>query len=173
MHAVAEHHTLDPVEIAPEPLTSPDAAALLAALNAELSALYQEPGATHFRLDPNEVSPGAGVFLVARLRGSPVGCGALRRLRDPAQMRELGPQVGEIKRMYVAPSTRGQGVGRALLARIEAEASALGLTKLVLETGIRQTEALALYRRAGFTEIPPYGEYVLSPATSVCFTKAL
>ena len=168
-----EHHALDSVEILQEPLTGAIAATLLTALNAELSAIYQEPGATHFRLDPNEVAPGAGIFLVARWRGSPIGCGAVRCLRDPAQMRELGERVGEIKRMYVAPSTRGQGVGRALLARIEAEARALGLTKLVLETGIRQTEALALYRRAGFTEIPPYGEYVLSPATSVCFTKAL
>ena len=167
-----EHHALDSVEILPEPLTGA-VATLLTALNAELSAIYQEPGATHFRLDPNEVAPGAGIFLVARWRGSPIGCGAVRCLRDPAQMRELGQRVGEIKRMYVAPSTRGQGVGRALLARIEAEARALGLTKLVLETGIRQTEALALYRRAGFTEIPPYGEYALSPATSVCFTKAL
>ena len=163
----------DAVEIAPESLTSADATELLTALNAELSTLYPEPGANHFRLDPDEVAPGAGVFLVARSRGAPVGCGAVRRLRDPAQMRELGAHVGEIKRMYVAPSTRGRGVGRALLDRIEAEATAIGLTRLVLETGIRQTEALALYRRAGFTEIPPYGEYVLSSGTSVCFTKEL
>jgi putative acetyltransferase len=163
----------DAVEIAPESLTSPDATVLLTALNAELSALYPEPGANHFRLDPNEVAPGSGVFLIARLRGNLVGCGAVRRLQDPAQIRELGPQVGEIKRMYVAPSTRGKGIGRALLSRIEAEATAIGLTRLVLETGIRQTEALALYRRAGFTEIPPYGEYVLSSSTSVCFTKEL
>ena len=163
----------DAVEIAPESLASPDATELLTALNAELSALYPEPGANHFRLDPSEVAPGAGVFLVARLRGNPVGCGAVRRLQDPAQIRELGARVGEIKRMYVAPSTRGKGIGRALLDRVEVEARTLGLTRLVLETGTRQTEALALYRRAGFTEIPPYGEYVLSSGTSVCFTKGL
>ena len=173
MDTVAEHQAQQGLEIAPESLTSPDATALLTALNAELSALYPEPGANHFRLDPNEVAPGAGVFLVARLHGNPVGCGAVRRLQDPAQIRELGTRVGEIKRMYVAPSTRGKGIGRALLDRVEAEARALGLTRLVLETGTRQTEALALYRRAGFTEIPPYGEYVLSSTTSVCFTKEL
>jgi GNAT superfamily N-acetyltransferase len=173
MSIVAEQDTKGALEIAPESLTSPDTTELLTALNAELSALYPEPGANHFRLDPNEVAPGAGVFLVARLHGNPVGCGAVRRLQDPAQIRELGTRVGEIKRMYVAPSTRGKGIGRALLDRVEAEATALGLTRLVLETGTRQTEALALYRRAGFTEIPPYGEYVLSSTTSVCFTKEL
>jgi putative acetyltransferase len=156
-----------------EPLTSVVAESLIAALNAELAARYPEPGATHFRLDPNEVAPGAGAFLVARLSGRPVACGALRSLRDPALIRELGPHVGELKRMYVSADVRGQGIGRDLLARLEAEARALGLTRLVLETGTRQTEALALYRRAGFTDIPAYGEYAASPNTSVCLTKIL
>ena len=155
------------IEIAPEPLTSEVAAALIAALDAELSGRYPEPGATHFRLDPSEVAPGAGVFVVARWRGRPVGCGALRSLA------ELGPRVGELKRMYVTPDARGRGVGRALLERLEGEARALGLERLVLETGTRQEEALALYRRAGYAPIPPYGEYAASPATSVCLTKML
>jgi putative acetyltransferase len=161
------------LEIAPEALAGAVAAALIADLNAELSALYPEPGATHFHLDPGEVAPGAGAFLVARLRGRPVGCGALRRLREATLVREVGPQVGELKRMYVAPEARGLGIGRALLIRLEAEARTLGLERLVLETGTRQTEALALYRRAGFTDIPPYGEYAASVTTSVCLTKAL
>ena len=173
MDAPAERRTPDALEIAPEQLTSGVATALIAALNDELSARYPEPGATHFRLDPAEVAPGAGAFLVARWLGRPVGCGALRRLRDPALRRELGPNVGELKRMYVAPEARGRGIGRALLARLEAEARALGLTRLVLETGTRQAEALALYRRAGYGAIPPYGEYAASPATSVCLAKAL
>ena len=121
MRVVADQDTKEAVEIAPESLTSPDATELLTALNAELSALYPEPGANHFRLDPNEVAPGAGVFLVARLLGTPVGCGAVRRLQDAAQIRELGPRVGEIKRMYVAPSTRGKGIGRALLKQMKLE----------------------------------------------------
>ena len=75
--------------------------------------------------------------------------------------------------MYVAADVRGRGIGRALLDRLEAEARTLGLARLVLETGTRQTEALALYRRAGFTEISAYGEYVASSATSVCLTKTL
>lgn len=159
--------------IAREPITSADAMALIRALNAELSARYPEPGATHFRLDAEEVAPGSGAFLVARLDGRPIGCGAVRRLRDAALVREVGADVGEVKRMYVAREGRGRGIGRALLARLEGEARALGLTRLVLETGIRQPEAIRLYRGTGFTDIPPYGEYSLSSATSVCMTKTL
>ena len=163
-------HTPD---ISPESLTSAVAASLIAALNSELSAMYPEPGANHFSLDPQEVAPGAGVFLVARVNERPVGCGALRRLREESLISELGPHVGELKRMYVARELRGQGIGRALLARLEIEARSLGLAQLVLETGIRQTEALALYERAGFTGIPPYGEYAASADTSVCLSKRL
>jgi GNAT superfamily N-acetyltransferase len=172
-NGVAGHRSPDALEIAPEALTSAAAAALIAALNVELSARYPEPGATHFGLDPDEVAPGVGIFLVARSLDRPVGCGALRCLREASLMRELGPRVGELKRMYVAPEVRGQGIGRALLARLEAEARALGLARLVLETGTRQAEALALYRRAGFSEISAYGEYAASSATSVCLAKAL
>jgi putative acetyltransferase len=163
----------DALVITREALTSAAAAVLIAALNAELSAEYPEPGATHFSLDTSEVEPGNGVFLVARWFGRPVGCGAVRILRDDSLAHDLGPRVGEIKRMYVAPEVRGQGVGHALLAQLEAEARALGVSRLVLETGTRQLPALALYRRAGFTDIPPYGEYALSPGTSVCLAKEL
>jgi GNAT superfamily N-acetyltransferase len=163
----------DEIGIAPESLTGAVAAALIAELNAELSALYPEPGATHFTLDPREVAPGNGIFLVARRLGRPVGCGALRTLRDPVLVRELGAHVGELKRMFVAPHARGLGVGRALLHRLEAEARALGLDRIVLETGTRQTEALALYRREGYSEIAAYGEYAASAATSVCMAKTL
>lgn len=173
MDAAAEPGRPGALEITPEALTSTVASALIATLNAELSALYPEPGATHFSLDPSEVASGAGIFIVARWQGRPVGCGALRRVRDAALVRELGPQVGELKRMYVAREVRGQGIGRALLDRLEAEACTLGLARLVLETGTRQVEALALYRRAGFSAIPAYGEYAASSTTSVCLEKAL
>ena len=164
---------MNELEIAPEPLTSTVAATLITALNAELSSRYPEPGATHFRLDPDDVAPGHGVFLVARWLGRPVGCGALRSIRDPELLRQFGPGVGEIKRMYVAPEMRGRRIGQAVLERLETEARALGLVRIVLETGIRQQESLALYRRMGFMEIPLYGEYALSSATSVCLGKSL
>jgi len=170
---MAGRSTLEALEIAPEAFTSPVAASLVAALNAELSGIYPEPGSTHFRLDANEVGPGAGVFVVARWNGRPVGCGALRCVREPELIRQLGPKVGELKRMYVAPEVRGHGIGGALLERLETEARALGLTRVVLETGNRSPDAIALYRRAGFVGIPAYGEYLQSPATSVCLAKSL
>ncbi len=165
--------TSDRLDITPEALTSAVAASLIADLNRDLSEAYPEPGTTHFRLDPNEVSAGNGIFVVARWEGRPVGCGALRCVRDPELTRELGPRVGELKRMYVARDLRGKRIGRALLDRLESEARKLGLARLVLETGNRSPEALALYKRAGFAGIPAYGEYVSSPTTSVCLSKAL
>ena len=165
--------TPNAIEISAEPLEGPVAQTLIATLNAELSALYPEPGATHFSLDPAQVAPGAGAFLVARRDGKPIGCGALRRLTDATVVAELGADVGELKRMFVAREARGTGIGRALLAQLESEGRALGMTRIVLETGIRQHEALALYRRAGYAGIAPYGEYALSSGTSVCLAKAL
>jgi putative acetyltransferase len=170
---VTDHPRLAALDIAPEPLTSATATALITDLNAELSALYPEPGATHFRIHPSDVAPGAGIFVVARWQGRPVGCGALRSVRDAALVRELGSGAAELKRMYVAPDSRGRGIGRALLDRLEVEARTLGISRLVLETGTRQLEAIALYRHAGFTEIPGYGEYIMSPGTSVCMSKKL
>lgn len=163
----------DPLDIRTEPITGDVARMLISALNAELAAGYPESGANHFRLNPSEVTPGSGEFLVARWFDRPVGCGALRCLRAPGDVRELGPLVGELKRMYVAPDMRGRGIGRALLARLEDEARHLGLTRVVLETGTRQLEAIELYRSAGFAPIDAYGEYVTSRATSVCMAKDL
>lgn len=145
-------------------LTADVSRALLDALNGELSASYPEPGATHFRLDAEEVADGRGTFLVVYREGAPVGCGALR---------VLDAGTAELKRMYLSPTERGIGLGRRLVAALEAEARAMGVRRLVLETGVRQVAALALYRATGFQPIPLYGEYCLSPETSVCFGKDL
>ncbi len=150
------------ITIARAELTADFSRALIDSLNAELSGLYSEPGANHFHLDPEEVADGRGVFLVVYQDGTPVGCGALRLL-DAA--------TAELKRMYVSPTVRGTGMGRRLVAALESEARALGVQHLVLETGIRQIAALALYRATGFHTIPLYGEYCLSSETSVCFGK--
>ena len=144
-------------------ISSPEARALITTLNAELSALYPEQGATHFRLDADEVAEGRGVFLIAFVDGAPVGCGAVRRIAEG---------TGEIKRMFVRPEARGRGVGRALLMTLESEARRLGFARLLLETGVRQTEAIALYESAGFTSRVPFGEYAGSPL-SVCMGKEL
>ncbi len=151
------------VRIQRRDLLSSDAQALIAALNSELASTYPEEGATHFRLDPAEVAEGNGAFLVAFRADAPVGCGAVRR---------IDARTGELKRMYVAPEERGQGVGRALLVALEDEARRLGLARVVLETGVRQDRALALYERNGFARIVPFGEYGGSPL-SVCMAKDL
>lgn len=145
-------------------LADADVLSLIAELNAELAAMYPEPGANHFRLDADEVAGGRGALLIARLDGAPVGCGAVRLIE---------PGTAEVKRMFTRPAARGRGVGRALLAALESEARALAVHRLVLETGIRQHEALALYEKCGFARIPPFGEYVASASTSVCMEKHL
>ena len=138
--------------------------ALIRALDDELSGVYTEPGATHFQLDPGEVAGGRGAFLVVYRGDVPVGCGALRL---------LDAVTAELKRMYVIPTARGTGLGRRLVAALEAEARELGARRLVLETGVRQEAALALYLATGFHSIPLFGEYCLSPETSVCLGKGL
>jgi len=152
------------ITIARADLTAEVSRALIGSLNAELSDLYSEPGATHFHLDPEQVADGRGTFLIVYREGAPIGCGAVRL---------LDAETAELKRMYVAPSVRGTGLGRRLVAVLEAEARALGVRRLVLETGVRQAAALALYRATGFQPIPLYGEYCLSPETSVCLGKEL
>jgi putative acetyltransferase len=156
--------TIETITIARAALTDDVSRALIRELNAELSGMYPEPGANHFGLDPDEVAPGRGAFLVVHVDGAPVGCGALRRIDN---------DTGELKRMYVAPAARGTGLGRRLVEALEAEARALGMRRLVLETGTRQLAAIALYRAVGFEPIPLYGEYLSSPETSVCLGKEL
>jgi GNAT superfamily N-acetyltransferase len=100
---------------------------------------------------------------VAYHDGKPVACGALRRYDH---------QTAEIKRMFVVSSSRGLGFSRRVLEALEAEGRRLGVKRLVLETGERQTEALSLYERAGFVRIERFGEYAGSPL-SVCMAKDL
>jgi GNAT superfamily N-acetyltransferase len=152
------------ITIARADLLADTSRALITALNAELTGAYSEPGANHFALDPAEVAEGHGAFLVVHRNGTPVGCGAVRK---------LDAETGELKRMYVVPAARGLGIGRRLVAALETEALELGVRRLVLETGVRQDAAIALYRATGFSPIPLYGEYCLSPKTSLCLGKAL
>jgi len=77
-----------------------------------------------------------------------------------------------VKRMFVHPAARGQKLGRAILERIEEEASREGLARMRLETGIHQAAALALYRRAGYAERGPFGEYASDPLSHF-FEKAI
>jgi putative acetyltransferase len=149
------------VTVAVEPFDSVDARRLVGALDAELSQLYEPQQRFGPNLKPEQLAPGLGTFVVARNDGRAIGCGALRRLDATS---------GEVKRMYVEPDLRGRGVAKQVLARLELAAVELRIRRLVLETGIHQADAIALYTRAGFRSIPCWGEYAGSP-TSVCFEK--
>ena len=152
------------VHIRRRTLASPEAARLIAALNAELTTTFPEPGATHFSLSDQQVVTGDGAFLVAYLDDMAVGCGAVRRLDEA---------TAEIKRMYVDPSVRGRGIGRALVEALECEARLVGVRRIVLETGTRLAPAIKLYEAMGYAHIPLFGEYLSSPNTSLCFGKSL
>lgn len=144
-------------------LDDPDLRRLIEQLNEELRTRYPEEGATHFRLDPAEVAPGVGGVVIARAGEVPVGCGAVRL---------LDRETAEIKRMYTAPAARRTGVASLILTELESIARSLGARRLVLETGTRQTAAIALYRRLGFADIERFGEYADSPL-SLCMSRPL
>ncbi|WBQ05794.1 bifunctional helix-turn-helix transcriptional regulator/GNAT family N-acetyltransferase [Kribbella sp. CA-293567] len=97
----------------------------------------------------DELSPPSGLLLVASLHSEPVGCGALKLATD-------GP--AEIKRMWVSSDVRGLGLGRRLLAELEKQAEANGSPVLRLETNRNLTEAIALYRAAGYAEVPAFND---------------
>jgi GNAT superfamily N-acetyltransferase len=99
--------------------------------------------------DDPEFRPPAGAFLVALADAEPVACGAVKT---------LAPGVGYLKRMWVADSVRGLGVGGRMLRALEAEARELGLTTVRLETNRALVEAIRLYQRAGYTEIAAFND---------------
>jgi ribosomal protein S18 acetylase RimI-like enzyme len=99
--------------------------------------------------DAPELRPPAGALLVASLESQPVGCGALKFHAD---------EPAHIKRMWVAPAVRGLGVGRRLLAELEAYAASHGSDAVRLDTNAALTEAIGLYRSAGYTEIPRFND---------------
>ena len=137
------------VEIKAEAADSADARWCLEQYSAELGARFREgfDPAKSISAGAEELTPPAGAFLVARLMGRPVGCAALK---------VKGRRIGEVKRMWVKPDTRGLGVGRRLLVAIEALALKSGLRKLRLETNRTLTAAQALYRDCGYREVAPF-----------------
>lgn len=147
-----ERATVTTLSICPERPDQPEVVALIEALDTYANSLY--PPESNHLLDIASLCAPAVTFLVVRDRGEPVGCGAM--LRDPRGW-------GEVKRMYVRPDQRGRRIGVRVLAEIEGVARGAGLPLLRLETGIHNTEALRLYRRAGFVKCAPFGDYTLDP----------
>lgn len=130
----------------------PEVLALLAASDAYMASLY--PAESNHLLDVAALQRPEVTFLVARLEGRALGCGALV---------DSGEGWAEIKRMFVSREARGLKLGRRLLGELEAVAVRRGVRLLRLETGAQQPEALALYRSAGFVEIGPFGSYRPDP----------
>ena len=115
----------------------------LADLRARLGEFDEARGAP---AGADEMAPPEGVFLVGYMYGEAVACGGLKPR----------PEGAEIKRMWVAPAARRRGVGSRLLAALEDAARAAGHRRVVLDTSAGQPEALAMYRRLGYVEVPDY-----------------
>ena len=140
------------MNIALEHPDQPDVIQLVEALDAYQKPLY--PPECHYGIDIAALSAAHVLFAVARdQRGAAVGCGAI----------VLESAYGELKRMFVRPENRGQGVAAKVLAFLENTAVARGCKRFALETGISQPEALAFYARAGYVERGPFGNYPADP----------
>ena len=119
-----------------------------------------DPGAS-ISADDDELRPPRGLMLVATLRQEPIGCGALKFHADAPT---------ELKRMWVAPSARGLGIGRRILAELESETARRGSSLLHLETNRSLTEAIALYRSSGYVEVDAFND---EPYAHHWFEKSL
>jgi len=141
----------------------PEAAELIRALSAELARRYDymEDGSGGFK--PEDALGPRGAFVIGRIRGDPVACGAIRPLEE---------DVAELKRVFVKVDFRGRGYSKAIVNDLEQQARVRGYKVMRLETGVRQPEAISLYESLGYHRIPNYGEYRDS-GLSVCFEKKL
>jgi putative acetyltransferase len=130
----------------------PEVLAMLADSDTYYASLY--PADSNHLLDASTLAAPKVTFLVARVADRVAGFGSLV---------QHNTELGEIKRMYVDPTMRGRQLGRLLLNALEDCARAGKLSCLRLETGVKQSEAIALYRSAGYREIPPFGNYKPDP----------
>lgn len=149
------------IAIAAEPEDSRDARSCVAAYYKELDERFEggfDPGNGGYAGKPAEA---AGVFLIARLHGRAVGCGALK---------PLDASTAEIKRMWVAPDARGLGIARRLLDALEGQARRMGMERIILDTNRSLLEAQAMYRKAGYRDT---GRYNDNPYADFFFEKEL
>jgi GNAT superfamily N-acetyltransferase len=149
------------LELREEAYDSPVATALVAAVQQEYVARYGGP-------DDSPVAPGDfaapnGHFVVGYVGVTPVASGAVRR---------LDPRTVEIKRMFVVPEHRSRGFARAMLRCLEELAGQMGAEQVILETGMKQPEAMRLYESAGYTRIDGFGHYCGSEL-AVSYGKSL
>ena len=150
------------MDIRSEPSDSPAALTLLAGFEADIARLY--PGWTPTvgpTATPDDFRPPHGNFLVAYMDGHPVACGGLKRLDS---------ETVEVKRLFVQPDARGNGLSRTMLKALERAAHEAGYLVVRLDTGRNQPEALKLFKTAGYQAIPDYNE---NPWASYWFEKRL
>jgi len=155
--------TVPELEISRVDPREPEAAALISAMTAEITAIYDHKidGAGNFK--PEDVLvPGSG-FVVGRAGARAVACGAFR---------PLSPEIAEVKRMFVDREHRGRGYSAAILRALERMAGECGYTTVWLETRPLQTAAIALYEKGGYVRIPNYGMYE-GKQECLCYGKSL
>jgi GNAT superfamily N-acetyltransferase len=141
-----------PAIITPERPDTTDASALIAELEEHLASIYPSESRHGYAVE-KLIAQGVAFFLI-RHDGSPAGCGGVQL---------FGNAFGELKRMYVRPQFRGLGLGKLMLDHLADYTRSRGVGLLRLETGVHQRAAIALYERAGFRQIPPFGDYKEDP----------
>lgn len=149
------------LELREEPYDAPVSATLIAAVQQEYVERYGGPDESPVL--PGEFSPPHGRFVIGYIGLTPVAMGGLRR---------VDATTVEIKRMYVVPHHRGDGHSRTVLAHLEDLARSIGAQRVVLETGLKQPEAMRLYETSGYERIEGFGHYC-GQELSVSYGKRL
>jgi putative acetyltransferase len=140
------------ITIAPESPRQADVVALIRASDALMQSLY--PAESNHLVDVEALARPEVHFVVAREDGRALGCGAFVR---------GGGNQAEMKRVFVDANARGKGVARAIMEALERDAAKSGIALMQLETGVKQPEAIALYRKFGYVERGPFGTYKPDP----------
>jgi putative acetyltransferase len=139
---------------------SPDFLSLIQQLDSDLT---QRNGTVQLSYDKYNKLPDIETVVVAYIGKVAIGCGCFK---------ECDSQTAEIKRMYVKPENRGKALSKQILTELENWAQELGYSKLCLETGLKQPEAIGLYGKSGYSRIDNYGQYANMP-NSICYGKQL
>ncbi len=140
--------------------SNPDFRSLITQLDADLR---DRNGQMMDIYDQHNIIEQIDTVVVAYLNNKPAGCGCFK---------PYDAEAVEVKRMFVRPDARGNGISKKVLNELEAWARELDYNYTVLETGAKQVEALSLYPKSGYVSIPKYGPYINLP-DSICFRKAL
>ncbi|MGC5242852.1 GNAT family N-acetyltransferase [Streptomyces albogriseolus] len=158
------------MEIRPVPYDHPDAVKLDAAVQAEYDIRYGD-GGDATPMDPADFRPPNGIYLIAYDElGVPVASGGWRVQDANGEGNQDGD--AELKRMYVVEEMRGRGLARRILTALEDDARAAGRVRMVLETGTKQPEAIALYASSGYEPCEKFGYYRFHEE-SLCYAKKL